>query len=367
MQGAGGAERVAATLCNHWVTKGYKVTLMPTFLGRGQCDYPLDSRVQLDYLADYVMSTKNSTFNKIRRLLTLRKILKKENPDIVISFLSNVNIAALLATRGLNIPVIVSERTYPPKLPLPELLEKLRKLTYPWAKWVIVQTPETMEWQKSDSPKSDVKIIPNPVIIPIPCGEPIVDPRGTIKQDTFTILSVGRLVKEKGFDDLINAFSIIHNKFSQWNLVILGEGEEREALQKQIDTLQLSDCITMPGQVGNVAGWYTYADLYVMSSHFEGFPNALLEAMSYGIPAISYDCPVGPRNIISHRINGTLVPLEQGYFGLAGAIINLIEDESLRQQYTEKASLVLQHFSINSICNLWDEALGETDITSIPI
>ena len=108
------------------------------------------------------------------------------------------------------------------------------------------------------------------------------------------LLSVGRLTKQKGFDQLISHFATLARSHANWDLIILGEGEERTALEAQIADADLTQRIKLPGRVNNVSEWYADADLFVMSSRFEGSPNVLLEAMAHGVPAVSFDCPTGP-------------------------------------------------------------------------
>lgn len=122
------------------------------------------------------------------------------------------------------------------------------------------------------------------------------------------LLAVGRLVEGKGFGPLIETFSRLAQDFPDWMLVILGEGPDREALEHQVQSVGLVGRIRLPGQAGNASRWYKAADLYVMSSRSEGFPNTLIEAMTHGLPTASFDCDTGPRNIIHHGMDGLLVP-----------------------------------------------------------
>ena len=153
----GGAERVAALLCNYWVDQGYEVTLMPTFSGRGGCVYPLDGRVRLEYLADRVGGARRTIGSVPRRFWALRRAIKESHADVVVSFLSQLNIVTLLASRGLSVPVVVSERIYPPALPLGRVWETLRRLTYPWAKTVVVQTGDMARWFAKNCPAAQDK------------------------------------------------------------------------------------------------------------------------------------------------------------------------------------------------------------------
>lgn len=357
MQG-GGAERVAALLSNHWADGNHDVILMPTFSGRGECIYPLDKQVKLDYLADRVLSTSKSLANKIRRFFVLRRAIRELNPDVIVSFLPHVNVTAIMAATGLQIRVIASERTYPPAMPLSPVLERVRAMAYPRASAVVMQTEQGMHWLSSTCAKAKGRVIPNPVVYPLPIGEPIIQPAHFIKPAQKIVLAVGRLEEEKGFEVLIRAFSEVYIHHPDWDLVILGEGMERQRLEAQRYALNLGDRVQMPGRVGNLADWYNRADLYVLSSRFEGFPNTLAEAMAHGLPAISFDCDTGPRDIIRHDVDGFLVSPDTEAKGLAQALSALMANPVKRKCMAEAATAVRERFSMSHVSRLWDEVLG---------
>jgi len=354
----GGAERVAALLCNHWAAQGHQVTLIPTFSGRGECQYPLDERVQLDYLADRVGSQSRSTYNKIRRMIALRRAIRELSPDVIVSFLPPENVAAVLAAWGLRIPVVVSERIHPPAMPLGKGLAALRRFAYPRATGVVVQTRRTLAWLRACCPKSRGWVISNPVVHPLPAGRPHLDPAAVIDRARRVVLAVGRLEKQKGFEQLLVVFAALVPRYSGWDLVILGEGPERERLEAQRDHLGLSGRVHLPGRAGNPGDWYARADLYVMSSRFEGFPNTLIEAMAYGLPAVSFDCETGPADIIRDGVDGYLVPLDEGVEGLARAMEHLMDDEEKRCRMGHAATAVRERFSMGRVMAAWDEVLG---------
>ena len=191
MQG-GGAERIASTLSNYWIKKGYRVTLVPTFSGRGDCIYHLDKQVELDFLADRVGSTKQSIWNRFRRLWVLRKVIRQYNPDIIVSFLTHVNVAAILCAFGSRIPVIVSERIYPPRYRLGFFLETLRALLYPFASAVVMQTNQGLAWLKDKISQHNGVVIPNPLTYPMVSSTPVVMPSDVISKDRKICLSVGQ-------------------------------------------------------------------------------------------------------------------------------------------------------------------------------
>jgi len=357
MQG-GGAERVAALLSNHWVEQGHQVTLMPTFSGRGECLYPLDERVRLDYLADRAGSRRRSPLNKLRRMTALRRAIRELAPDVIVSFLPHVNVAAVIAARGLGVPVVVSERIYPPAMPLGVVLEGLRKWTYRSASMVVVQTEQAQDWLSLCCPGSNGRVIANPVVYPLPNGEPAIEPGSEISFDRRVAVAVGRLHQQKGFDRLLTAFKPLAEQFPTWDLVILGEGPEREPLERLLEELGLVGRVHLPGRVGNLGDWYARAELFVMSSRFEGFPNTLAEAMAHGLPAVSFDCEAGPRDIIRDGVDGQLVAPEAGTPGLTRAMDALMRDDDRRRRMAEEATNVRERFSMARIGAEWDAVLG---------
>ncbi|TGN39938.1 glycosyltransferase family 4 protein [Marinobacter confluentis] len=357
MQG-GGAERVAALLSNHWAAQGHQVTLMPTFSGRGECLYSLDERVRLEYLADRVGGSKRSPLNKLRRFIELRCVIRETAPHVILSFLSHVNIAAIVAAQGLGVPVVVSERTYPPSGQLSILLNNFRKWTYPLANAVVMQTEQGRDWLATSCPRAKAYAIPNPVVYPLPVGNPLLDPGTIVRPERKIILGVGRLSEEKGFPCLVDAYCRLANKFTDWDLILLGEGPEREKLEQQVKRLGLESRVYMPGRVGNLADWYERSSFYVMSSHFEGFPNTLVEAMAHGLPAVSFDCSTGPGDIIRHGIDGLLIPPVDGVPALCFAMEHLIQNGTWRKELAEAAKLVRRRFSMSRVAEEWDSVLG---------
>jgi len=353
----GGAERVAALLCNAWAEEGHEVMLMPTFSGRGECIYELDPGVQLRFLSDLTGTTSKTFWISFRRLLVLRQTIKRYAPDVIVSFLTNVNVAAIVAATGTGVPVIVSERIYPPLWPLPWFRSVMRRLTYPRATCLVAQTEMAKEWLEEHCQGSRVKVIPNPVMWPLPINKPVVEPQNWVPPGRKLLLAAGRLHRQKGFDLLLVVFSDLVKDFPDWDLVILGEGHERGALEAKRAALGLERHVFMPGLVGNASSWYELADLYVMTSRYEGFPNTLLEAMAHGVPAVSFDCDTGPRDLIRHEVNGVLVPLEDGVEGLATATAYLMRNEALRCRMGEAACEVREKFSMGTVKDCWAEVL----------
>ena len=162
---------------------------------------------------------------------------------------------------------------------------------------------------------------------------------------------------DKGFDILLRAFSQIKDKFPDWDLIILGDGEERDGLNLMLFDLEISDRVYLPGRVGNISEWYERADLFVLSSRLEGFPNVLLEAMAYGLPCISFDCDTGPRDMIQDGVNGILVNPKEKELGLLNAIEKMISNEKFRSNSANNSILLRDKYSVSNIMQKWDNVL----------
>jgi len=355
--GTGGAERVAASLCSYWAGQGHEIILMPTFSGRGECLYQIDSRVRVEYLADRVGTTRKTAFSRIRRLFALRRFMREFGPHVVVSFLSNVNVAVLLAGFGTGIPIIVSERSYPPRDKLGGVLRFLRSLCYGMAKCVVAQTQHTAQWISRNCPGSRTVVIPNPVVWPLADGSPRLAPASYVAADRRILLAAGRLSSEKGFEDLVVAFAVVAPDYPLWDLVIVGEGPERGRLELLCARLGLASRVFLPGRAGNMTEWYERADVAALTSRYEGFPNMLVEAMASGTPVVAMDCLTGPGDIVRHGEDGFLVSPESGIPGLAQGFKTLMNDDNLRLRMGLCAADVRQRFALTHVGNLWGNVM----------
>ena len=354
----GGAQRVVSILCDHWSQNGYQVTLISTYTGEKTNHYLVNENVSLRYLSDSPYLSRSKLVNLLWKLFQLRKLVKSINPNQVISFLTRVNVASALSLVGLKIPLTICERTWTPFATLHKKFYWLYKILFKNIDRIIVQTDESRTWLHNYFPTIKVNVIPNPTMYPIPFqNEQSIDPNSLLQIDRKIILASGRMHKYKQFDLLINAYSSISHKYLDWDLVILGDGEERVDLLQQSLNLGLEKRVHLPGSVGNVSVWYQRADLFVLSSSVEGFPNVLLEAMTYGLPCISFDCDTGPRDMIENGINGILIDPADKEFGITRALIRLIDDENYRKEISTNSILLRDRYSVTSIMKKWDHVL----------
>ncbi len=352
---------MTATLANHWAKKGWEVVLV-TVDEVDRDFYTLDSGIRRIPLGMAVRSRHSvrGFFNNIRRIRRLWSIVRCEQPDVAVAMMATANAMLAIAGRLAGVPTVGSERIYPPAVPLGRLWETVRKRTYPLLSGVVAQTRESAAWLRDRTAAPYVAVIPNPVEFPLSARAP----RGSTSKsllsvrDRRVLLSVGRLEQQKGFDRLLTAFSALSDRHPEWVLVVLGQGGLDATLKSQAAALGLAERVVLPGAVGNVGEWYEAADLYALTSRFEGFPNTLLEAMAYGVPAVAVDCETGPREIVRHEVDGLLVPQNDPEALVAG-LERLMSDQVLREQFAGRASEVRERFAVERIAGEWEVVFGK--------
>jgi glycosyltransferase involved in cell wall biosynthesis len=356
----GGAQRVTANLANYWADKGRVVTivtLVPQIMDLFELHSAIN-RISLG-LASESANVLIGLWQNMRRVIALKRVLRQIQPDIALGVMPTANVLLALAAWGLSCTrTIGTEHTHPPQQPLGYLWEFLRRHTYGLLNAVTVLASESKDWVKSNTNAQRVAIIPNAVTWPLLDQEPRIYPPHTPRR---ILLAAGRLIELKNFNMLIDVFSSLAQKHSEWDLVILGEGSLRASLELQVLKLNLENRVFLPGRAGNIGEWYENADLYVMCSRVEGFGMTLVEAMAYGLAAISFDCDTGPRYIIRHEMDGLLVP--PGYLTeLTTALDRLMSDDLTRQRLAEKALEVRERFSMERIAGMWEKLFEEISL-----
>jgi glycosyltransferase involved in cell wall biosynthesis len=323
-----------------WSARGVEVTLA-TFSPGGAHDLfvppPAVRRVALE-------AGDGGVVQRLARLTrALRTLIVSSRPDAVISFITENNLIALLASTGLEVRTLVSERAHPQfDTTVRPLWRALRWLLYRRASLVIAQTQATAQWV-AEHCGARVTVIPNAL-------RTLVDaqhPREPL------VLGVGRLTRQKGFDLLLRAFARLRPEFPQWRIAILGVGPELDSLRALAESLRIADAVRFEGTDPAIEGWMARAGLVVQPSRFEGFPNVVLEAMGLGTAVISGDCPAGPSDLITDGRNGLLVPVDD-VDGLASAMRKLLSDPSLRERLGHEARHVRTAFSQERIMSMWD-------------
>ncbi len=345
--GSGGAERVTSILANKLVEHGYDVNIV--MLTRMLCVYPLSDKVKTQSLD--CDGDANMPFVKrfAARLKKIRGAIKNLSPDVVISFMSETNIDVCLALLGINIPVIVSERNDPAVDPRSKVKQFMRKIAYLKPRGFVFQTPDAKSYFSKRIQKKS-RIILNPL-------------SGTLPQThegerEKRIVAVGRLNKQKNFPMLIDAFSGFVGTHPEYVLEIYGEGLLEEKIKSYICSKNLDGKVLLKGFCRDVHERTNSAQMFVMSSDFEGMPNALLEAMAQGLPCISTDCPCGgPRMLIEHNENGLLVPVNDGEKMLE-AMSYMAENPEEAKRMAQNAIRIRERTDVNAITEQWLEMIN---------
>jgi glycosyltransferase involved in cell wall biosynthesis len=353
---AGGAERVLSIIANYWSGKSQKVTVITLDDGSKPSFYDIDSRIQQVSL-DVAAASKNGfagILNNFRRLYKLRRAIRAAQPDSIISFMTETNVLTLIATIGLVTPVVVTEHTDPWTGPVADIWAKLRLRLYPRASRVVLLNERAQEFFDK-SPGIKTMVMPNPIVIETE-NEP-----GDMDYEVpgeHLIAAMGRLSREKCFDLLIRAYSSFAAEYSDWNLMILGEGPERDSLEALIDELGLGDRVKLPGTIRYPHVMLKRADMFVSSSELEGFPMALCEAMACGLPVIATEYHAAVRDIIEDGQNGILVPTGDSE-ALAAAMIHLIDDPHERKRLAENSVEIGTRYSVDAVMERWEQLLNE--------
>lgn len=292
----GGAERVMVNLAKYFSENEYETVLVTSF--QDTWEYPLGAKVRRLTLENEELKQSRIKRN-LSRIKKLRLICKQEKPDVLVSFMEEPNFRAILATRGLPVKTLVSVRNDPNKEYAGKLGWFVGKVLLPMADGCVFQTGDAQKWFPKRLQKKS-EIIYNAVKEEFYSVE-----RKPIRGE---IVTCGRLTEQKNHKLLINAFAKVQKAYPFAVLKIYGEGTLREELQDQIDALNLNEKVFLMGATNNVAKALESADLFILSSDYEGMPNALMEAMAAGVPCISTDCPCGgPRELFAEELSDKLV------------------------------------------------------------
>lgn len=289
--------------------------------------------------------------NNVKRIQVLRKAIKENPSSIVISSITKTNVFTLAAAFGLGQPIVVWEQNHPKFSFEGDIWRILRSWLYPLASGIVLLTEASVPYFSRRVQGKSVVIV-NPVIKPILFGDVEKDPGGN-----KILLAMGRLTEQKGFDLLLRAFSKISPKHRDWILQIWGEGPLQDSLEKLRDQLNLQDKVQFRGLTKKSYDIMQNADIFVMSSRWEGLPMVLGEAMACGLPVISFACH-GPKDLIRDGVDGVLIPPED-VPALASGLEKLMNDEEKRRQLSVRSTEVLERFGLEKITAKWESLLSE--------
>lgn len=335
----GGAERVIAQLSNFFVEQGKECGIIT--IDADDIFYKLDPRVTVKAIG---RKSDNKVVDRILRYREVRRNIRKEAPDLVLSFPEEIGIYVLAALLGTGIPVYVSERNNPWVMPDSKITRNLRTLLYPFAAGLIFQTEMAKSFFSESIQKKGV-VLPNPV-------EADRIPVQYTGEREKVIVGAGRLFHQKNFPLLIGAFAKFSKDHPEYILRIFGEGYLLEDLRMLSKNLGVQDKVELPGKSATLLADMNSAAMFVLSSDYEGMPNVLLEAMCMGMPVISTDCPSGgPKELIEDGVNGLLVPV-----GNVDAMYQAMEkmaDMQYASRLADAAFLIREKLTSKDVFERW--------------
>ncbi len=346
----GGAPFAAVNWANAWKSRGHDVTILIIHPDEGMGnDYHVEEGVDIFRidLMDKPVPNKLSAFKQIvTNLYRLRQAVRKTRPDVALCFFEPLNVRVLMACFGLSFPVIVMEQTHPKQISFGKFWESWRKRIYPTAAAHVNLTQAACEWCRDEFKVGTHAVIPNPVL-------PVAAHADFSGGGRKRAIAAGRFVEQKGFDMLIAAFAGIAEDNPDWELVIYGDGGNRGAMEREISRLGLRDRILLPGWTSEMPARMAEADMFVLSSRYEGFGNVVAEALAVGLPVVSFDCESGPGEILRHEVDGLLVP-PLDVEALAQGMKRLMQDDALRIRLGSRALEAQERFSVERTMQLWD-------------
>lgn len=349
----GGAERVVSNLVNQLVNEDYEIIAATEW--QGENEFKLDERVRRVHVGLKKQDEAKGRITKIRlRFQYLRELIKAERPDVVVSFTRRPNYRALISAMGTGVPVIAAVRQ-DPKSYYNSFADKiLIPLLYPRAAGCVFQTKEQKEYFSKGLQKRS-RIILNPVndkYLNVPVPE---------KKEKLVVQS-GRLVDFKNQAMLLRAFLKVHEKHPDYELKIYGGDSfdgTKEKLESIIKENHAEDFITLMGGSDALEKELPKAEVYAFSSDYEGMPNALLEAMTLGMPAVATDCPCGgPRTVMTNEVNGLLIPVGDEK-AMTDGINRLIEDKALAKRLGKEARKISERINGRAVLMQWKDYIEE--------
>lgn len=349
--GAGGAERVITLLANSLAERGHEITLV-TLMPVAQDFFRSDARVVRIALGWRGPSRGrlDGLYANALRARAIRRIVRRARAEVVIAFMTDMNVVCIVACLGLPVAVFASERIDPRAHDVGRVWNWLRRLTYRRAAGLVVQTEAVAAWFQAAYP-ARVTVIPNPVVATVATAA--AAPPATA---TPYLFAAGRLNRQKGFDVLIRAMAILAADGLLLELVIAGEGPEQGALLALATQLGLTSRVRLLGRVPELSSWMAGALGFVLASRYEGFPNVLVEALAHGTPVIATDCPSGPREILENGKYGLLVPCEDPA-ALAQAVLTLAADVQLQARLRELGPRAVDRFRLPAVVARWESLL----------
>lgn len=340
----GGAERVMTILCSRFSEKDYEVHLICNY--EREWEYPVSNKVKRHVIGNAVSSFRPLAI--YQRISRMRRICKKEKFDVLVAFMG-MNEYSVFATCGLKTKNIISTRIAPEHQFRTTFKRIIGKLLLPTASGAVFQTEQAKEWFPKRLQKRSTVIF-NPIASSFYSIER--------KPEPGLLVATGRLTVQKNYPMLFRAFTMVA-KSKDITLEVYGMGEDKEQLANLVRELKMSDRIKLCGQSDNIPLVLSRAELFLLSSDYEGLPNALMEALAVGVPCVATDClGGGSRLLIGNNERGILVPCRDTN-AFADAIKLLLEDNDKKESFSKASKQYAQQFSVDNCFNKWEEYINK--------
>ena len=352
---AGGLERNIARLANFLAESGADVHLVTFDWETATSFYEIDPRVKWHKVANSPPHAPISFGNRLRLILNMRRILKEIGALAIVCFHHGILFRFLMASLFCGIKIVSSERN---SLTIYDHVKiskwNLNFLMMFLADRITVQFPSYIK----DYPvllRKKAVAIPNPV----PPEGDIARPSIAGDSGRFRLLSVGRLCNQKNYASLIAAFDNLAPRFPEWDLALVGNGEISAELESTVADMGLRDRVHLPGAVTDVSQWYTTSHLFCLPSRWEGFPNALAEALAHGLPAVGYAGCAGVRDLIVDGKNGLLANGNGDTVNLEEALAILMGNAEMRAVMGTASVEGVKQYHPDNVFSLWETMLSE--------
>ena len=344
----GGSERVMVNLAEFFHRNHYEVILVTQY--KNDVEYEILPEIRRVYSEpDKELLNESRIHNFKVRFVTLRNIWKNYKPDVILAFLGKNNLMAIATSAFLPVRTVVSVRGEPTMEYEGKLMQFLAKFMFRFADGVVLQTKQALGF----FPK---RVQKKAMVLPNPLNPVFLKHRPAVEKEDL-IVAAGRLDENKNHAMLIHAFAKIAAEYPNMKLIIYGEGDSREQLEKLIEEKELTDRISLPGNVTDVADRISKARIFTLTSNTEGMPNSIMEAMALGIPVISTDCPCGgPATLIKDGENGLLVPVGDAY-ALSDAFRKILSNPEFEQKLGENARQITVELNPDKVNNEWKKYL----------
>lgn len=354
---SGGMERVLTNKANYLARHGYEIVVVTTDQRGKQPFFPLEPSIRcIDLGINYDENNGKSFLNKLlhypfkqcRHKKRLKAVLMEERPDVTVSMFNND--AGFIpgikdgSAKLLEIHFSKFKRLQYGRKGLWKLADRCRskqdeKTVRKFDRFVVLTEEDKAYWGNLPN----IMVIPN-AISGIPAGTALLENK--------RVIAVGRYTYQKGFERLVGAWHLLASRFPDWNLVIIGDGEERPLLEQRIRSYGLERQVTLTRPTQEIGKVYQEASILASSSRYEGLPMVLLEAQAFGLPIVAFQCKCGPKDIVSDGMNGYLVP-EGDTAGMAQRLEILMKDEALRKRMGLRAKDSALRFNEETIMRKW--------------